>query len=497
MDAENKSAIEKVLSVVDQAIDTGQIEQAVALLDSARNRWQDNIEIAVMGVKLLLVKGDQKAALGACRDVLKIQAGHPTAIVQLGVLELQTGSPDLAIKSLTHALDIYPEDFGLYKWLGHAYHEIGDIEHAVEAYEQALTDPAQEKDVVLPLAFAYRNVKNMAASSALLEKETAVNPDNLLAKFTLGQNLLLQGNLKEGFVGYESHWEHKADIVAQLPCPLWRYGDSIEGKSLLVFDEQGFGDCIQFSRFLPEVARRTTKVQLRLRPKLHKLITHLIGDYELVETLADTTCELAIPMMSLPLALELGRNDIANDFSSPHLTIDPDLTEKWTKKLEEDFNSLQPDIKKIGLIWQGDPNSPAEQGRSLTFKDIIPFFDQKNCKFYLLQMSEGEPRPIEGGLPDNVMDLGDQLDNDGHAFVDTAAVMGLMDLVISSDTSTAHLAGGLGCPTWVMLKFVPEWRWELEGHESYWYQTVKLFRQSKRADWNGVIEEVSSALKLL
>ncbi|MTI10159.1 tetratricopeptide repeat protein [Curvivirga aplysinae] len=488
----------KVLETVNQSLDDGQLEQAKTLLTLAVQRWGQTVEILSLEIKMHLLAREIEEALEAVNTLSDLQSDHPLVLLQQGALEVQLGLFELAIPHLEEAIAAYPGHLTLYKWLGHAFHEIGDLEAAISAYEMTLTDSQLIKETRLPLAFAYRNSKMLFRSDALLMEELQNSPDNLVARFALSQNRLMQGDLENGFLDYESRWQQRLEDKVKLPCPLWQFGDHIRGKDILIFDEQGFGDCIQFSRFIPEVKSLAKSVALRLRPKLQKLLSSQISDCQIYDDLSHaSSAEIAIPMMSLPLVLGLNKESIKVQYSHQYLNVDASDKINWATYLAGKTLEKFTARKKIGLVWQGDPNSPAEQGRSMSFRDVLPLFNTDKAVFYILQMEDGRDRFEGMTLPDNVIDLGNELDKDGHAFTDTAAVMMLMDVVLTSDTATAHLAGALGCDSWIMLKYVPEWRWELEGAESYWYQSVKLYRQESRGDWQSVVEQISAEIMKL
>ncbi|WP_420549349.1 tetratricopeptide repeat protein [Curvivirga sp.] len=483
---------EKVLETANQSLDSGQLEQAIVLIDLAIQRWGRNTEILPVQIKMHLLSGQSDEALEAIRALSDLQDDHPLVLLQQGALEVQLGLFEEAILHLEKAIQLYPDQLTLYKWLGHAYHELGNLEAAIPAYEKALPDPQLAKEIRLPLSFAYRNSRRLSESDALLKEELQDSSSNLVARFALAQNRLMRGDLENGFLDYESRWQQRLEDKAVIPCPMWKFGDDIRSRNILIFDEQGFGDCIQFSRFIPEVVALANTVTLRLRPKLRKLLSSQITGCELCDDMNDVhSADIAIPMMSLPLVLGLDRETIRHKYSNTYLSVEDTAKAKWITCLKEKTPDKFAGKTKIGLIWQGDPNSPAEQGRSMSFKDVYPLFDTDKAVFYILQMDDGRDRFEGMTLSENVVDLGNILDQDGHAFMDTAAVMKLMDVVLTSDTATAHLAGALGCESWIMLKYVPEWRWELEGVESYWYQSAKLYRQAARGDWGSVIEKIS------
>lgn len=280
--------------------------------------------------------------------------------------------------------------------------------------------------------------------------------------------------------------------------PRWD-GAPVAGRTVLVWAEQGFGDSIQFVRYVPLLARAGARVIVEAPLALHGLL----GSVEGVSTLVDRDCpagerpdyDLQIPMMSLPHAFSTTVESVPAEI--PYLHVEgrlPDTVETW---LEEDRDRR---CLTVGLAWAGSPRNRRDAARSVPVEVLAPLFALDGVRFYSLQKGPGseaiEPWSGDAGP---VRNAGPLLDNGepNERFLDTARLMNRIDLVISADTATAHLAGALGRPVWTMLSAVPDWRWMFGRDDSPWYPTMRLYRQGEAGDWAGVVRAMGDDLRRL
>jgi hypothetical protein len=267
--------------------------------------------------------------------------------------------------------------------------------------------------------------------------------------------------------------------------PLWRGEESLEGKTILLHAEQGFGDAIQFVRYVPFLAAKGAQVVLEAPPPLTALFSRIAGAAQvLARGEALPAFDWHCPLMSLPLALKTRLETIPA--AVPYLSASEERVASWKQRLPE------AGARRIGVAWAGNRNFKGDQTRSIGLARFSPLLSVNGIEFLSLQkdLRDGD-REI---LRDNshVRHVGDAMED----FSDTAAILSSVDLVISSDTSVAHLAGALGKPVWVLLQYVPDWRWLLERGDSPWYPTARLFRQPKIDDWESVIRQVKDRLSL-
>ena len=408
--------------------------------------------------------------------------------VNLGITLVKLQWNAQAAKVLGEVVEHFPEEYAAHLWLGHAYTALNDLEQSAQSYEKTLADPQLELMALMPLALAYRGLGDLSKSNSCFEKVLAQEPEQPMARFALAQNQLMVGDFESGFANYEYRWLRPGMERPEKNSPLWQ-GEDISGKTLLIHDEQGFGDCIQFSRFLAAASGLGAHILFQPRQKLSRLMQGLqIADIQIVGE-GETGEDYHLPLMSLPQRLLLSRDQVSG---TSYLSPEQGISDLWMARLAD----MAPEkSKRVGLVWQGDPSSQSEQGRSIPFEFIQQLFASQNVEFFLLQMCHGREGLDPKRLPQNVHDLGDVIDREGDAFIDTAAIMTHLDLMITSDTATAHLAGALGVPGFVLLKHVPEWRWGLTGEMSHWYDSLELIRQPRAGDWAAVMDQVSDRLK--
>jgi hypothetical protein len=292
----------------------------------------------------------------------------------------------------------------------------------------------------------------------------------------------LQGNFREGWEEYEARWDTESfgAVKRSFSQPLWR-GEPLAGESILLHAEQGFGDTMQFVRYVPLVASRGGQVVLEIQPRLRRLLGNLPGAAKVIvrgEELPEFSWHC--PLLSLPLAFDTRLANIPAKV--PYLYPGEMEVQKWSRR-------LQGDGLRVGLAWAGNPNHVREGERSIPLEQLAPLMQVAGTTFYSLQ--KGPATAQIHKLPGiRLIDL----DSQQNDFADTAAIIANLDLVITVDTAVAHLAGAMGKPVWVLLHHVPDWRWLLHRDDSPWYPAARLFRQTIAKDWTSVIGRVRMEL---
>ena len=302
-----------------------------------------------------------------------------------------------------------------------------------------------------------------------------------LARLTLGD---YQG----GFAEYEWRWKTKR--FAGSPAyhePLWD-GSGLDGKTILLHAEQGLGDTVQFLRFVLLVKDRGGRVIVACQKPLLPLFAACPWIDQLVaqgETLP--AFDVQAPLLSLPRIF--GTTLATLPSQVPYLSADPGLVQRWQKEL-----AAYPGFR-VGIAWQGNPNNPADRQRSFPLDCLAPLAKLPGVRLFSLQKGPGTEQIDQRAQRFPLVELGSRLDEAAGPFMDTAAVMTNLDLVISACTSLAHLAGALAVPVWIALKFAPEWRWLYGRDDSPWYPTARLFRQPQPGDWTAVFDRMAAALR--
>lgn len=324
----------------------------------------------------------------------------------------------------------------------------------------------------------------IAETRAIQEMIVEAVPGDLAGRFDLAETLLLLGEFDRGWREY--HWRyslaHTTRIERKVQRPRWD-GRRIAGQTLLIHDEQGFGDTFQFLRMVPWAKERSgARVILEVNPECLSLARRCSGFDEIVArgTLPpafDVHCE----MMSLPMVMGLKPEQLPGPV--PYLSADPKRLSKWRKRLGKLPRPL------VALVWAGRPTHPNDVNRSMALADLAPLA-LPGITFLAVQKG---PKAAEANSPPAGMNVL-ALDEEIKDFEDTAALLSLADLLISVDSSPVHLAGALGRPVWTLLPFVPDWRWLLDRGDTPWYPSMRLFRQQRPGDWASVVDEVAKAL---
>jgi hypothetical protein len=275
-----------------------------------------------------------------------------------------------------------------------------------------------------------------------------------------------------------------ADLSGVLAKPVW-FGDDIADKVLLVYAEQGLGDTLQFVRYLPWVVTRAHHVVFMVQPALLRLLNPIEGVTLIGQDAVPPDFDVRCPLLSLPRIFATDAETIPA--TVPYLQADPKSVERWRLRLGEQG-------LRIGIAWQGNAKVKIDRGRSIPLHCFAPLAAIPGVRLISLQKNFGLDQLAQCPPWLKIESPGPDFDNGPGAFLDTAAVMKNLDLVITSDTAVAHLAGALGCETWVALKKIPDWRWQLDRPDSPWYPTMRLFRQQTAGDWTSVFSEIASAL---
>ena len=328
-------------------------------------------------------------------------------------------------------------------------------------------------------------IKNYHEAIAAFSKALALEPGFARAHLNEGLCRLLLGDTEHGWRKYEYRLKlpEYLDLKRDFGKPLWSGDSSLNRKAILVHAEQGFGDTLMMCRYVPLLAAHGARVIFEVKPGLTRLFESLAGVSTLIAR-GETVPQFDIhcPIMSLPIAFKTRLETVPA--SVPYLSVQKENVDQWRSKVEGGRF-------KVGVAWAGNPSFRNDRERSITLQNILPIFSAAGATFFSIQkdLREGDAE-ILGANP-HIRHLGDQLDD----FMDTAAAMNAMDLIISSDTSIVHLAGALGRPVWILLSDNPDWRWLLDRTDSPWYPTARLFRQTKSGDWSSVVSDVCAELE--
>ena len=386
-----------------------------------------------------------------------------------------------AMVSANRALALDPRHAGAMRSRADLLQSLGHYAEALTAYDRMLDAAPHDVDLWTNRGLSLRNLGRLEASSQSFERAITLDPRIKEARFHIGINLLLAGDLARGLPLYELRKEMPAPVEARTYAqPLWTGEQDLAGKHLFAYIEQGLGDTIQFYRFIRPIQERGATVTLSVYAPMMRLLDSaehpcaLIGWGEVPRRF-----DYHIPLMSLPLALGTTLGTIPA--RGRYLAAEPDRAAKWAERIGRvGF--------RIGVAWRGNRAVFGAEGKEFPLQALAGLSRVPGVRLISLQK---DPGVIPDGLK---LERFDGFDQGGDAFLDSAAIIENLDLVISADSAPAHLAGALGARVWVALKHVPDWRWLLARADSPWYPGMRLFRQTEPGDWAGVFHSMEEAL---
>lgn len=431
---------------------------------------------------LFQAMGQLPQAIGCYRRTLQLRPAYVPAWGNLGVALRDAGENSEAIASFRQALRLKPGSPSALNNLGNALRSDLRHEEAINAFREALRQEPDNVGIYENLGNTLREAGRPAEAVVYLRKAVRLQPDFAEAHWDLAFSLLLQGDFARGFEEYEWRWKLADFAPRQFAAPPWR-GEDLAGQTLLVHTEQGAGDAIQFVRFANMVAAQSARVVLECPGSLAPLFASLRGVSEIVVRDGPLPeFDFHVPLLSLPHRLGATLDSVPA--SVPYLRAPAD------RRLSLPTLDLPgPAPLKVGLTWRGNPKHKNDKQRSVPFVSLGPLFALENIAYYSLQTGAPTLQP-ETPTRGRLFDVSNLL----RDYADTAALLEQLDLLISVDTSVAHLAGALARPAWVLLPFAPDWRWLERREDSPWYPTLRLFRQPAPGDWASVIEKVCTEL---
>lgn len=460
----------------------GDAKAALAALDQAIALNPDYAPAHNNRAAVLMDLEDYAQALAATERAVALAPGFAEAWNNRGLAQLGLEQRDAALESFAQAVRCDPANAAAHYNAAGVHWKRGDYAKAADAYRLSLRAAPAQLMALNDLGLAEAALGHHAAALECYDRALRLAPDFAESQFNKSLSCLMLGNLAEGWRLWEARKRKKIPIAFQdFGLPLWTGAQQVAGRRILLHWEQGFGDTIQFSRYVPLVQAKGADVALMVQPELAPLIRRVMPNIQVVDQVPDDAT-LQCPLMSLPRALDTSMQNIP---LSPLWIADTARRESWRAQLGD---AGKP---RIGVSWRGNPKQLNDRHRSMALRDILPLFDQSAAWF-----------GIQKGMPDTdyaVLAEATGLrvfDHEIEDFEDTAALVAEMDLVISVCTSFAHLAGSMGKECWVLLSACADWRWFLDREDSPWYPRTRLFRQKRLGDWTSVLDEVRAALHL-
>ncbi len=472
----------------------GRLDQATAIYQqilAVNPKHSDSLHLSGMAA---YSSGDLDRGIALIEEAVKLQPKADIYIGNLGNVYRAKGNQDKALECYRRAIALNPANPLPQCNLGNVLADQGFLNEAVAQYELALTLRPDFYEALFNLAINQRALTRLDEAEATLRRAISLYPNNPEAHYTLAQVLLLTGRLADGWTEYDWRWKLAEyswlrDIHGEFSQPRWA-GEALAGKTILVYAEQGMGDSIHFVRYLPKLVERGARVVFAVHPRARRLIGQMDGvTLVTLDTVPLPAFDVHSPLLSLPQYL--GARSVDGIYApTAYLQPEPARVARWRDRL-----AALPGLK-IGIAWQGNPNAKIDKGRSPPLAAFAPLAQIPGVTLISLQQMDGldQLQRLPAGM--RVETLGNTVDMDG-AFVDTAAIMANLDLLVLSDSAIAHVAGATGCPVWIPLKRIPDWRFLLDREDCPWYPTMRLFRQSVDGDWADVFSRIAQAVRPL
>ena len=433
----------------------------------------------------MAIERQRAGALAEAIDIYqRILAADPqfaAAWVNLGVALRAEGQIAASVACLRRGVSLQRDDAAALSNLGNALRAAGRLEEAGAVQKKAIALDPGTGSFVYNYALVLRDQGRLDAALENFDAAEANGYDSPELKWDRALALLLQGDLARGFVEYEWRWRIPDAKPRGIATPVWN-GEDLSGRTLLVYAEQGFGDTIQFARYLPLIAASTARLIFECQAPLVRLFQHAAVCRNMRVVARD---DAAVPDHDVQTALlSLPRLAGSNADSIPSMT--PYLSPP------EEIRVLPEGGVHVGIAWAGKPTHRNDRNRSVALATVAPLFEVPGVTFHSLQLGEAANAIPERGFTTLVRDHRAQIQD----FADSAALVAGLDLVISVDTALVHLAGALSHPVWTLLPYACDWRWQTGRQDSPWYPSMRLFRQTEPGGWDDVIKRVKDALEI-
>jgi tetratricopeptide (TPR) repeat protein len=460
-------------------------QDALEVFDEALALMSDHANALSNRGLTLAALGRTDEAVESWRRALANDPNHAEALHSRGNTLYGLKRHDEALADYERFLAIRPGNPDVFNNRGNALSELGRLEEAIASYDRALALDPKLPEILINKGHVLADLHRFEAALSTYAEAGRLEGRRAEAKFCESLVRLRLGQLAVGWREYEWRWGQAswAGRARGFAAPLWLGRESLAGKTILLHSEQGFGDTLQFVRYVPLVERLGASVVLEVQAPLKALFSDLRGAQQILARGEGLPAfDLHCPLMSLPLAFASELESVPAE--TPYLEVPPDRAAKWRDRLGE---RRRP---RIGIAWAGSAVHDNNGTRSLPLERFATLLSAAGLEFVSLQKDMNAAEAAALGALTGVRALGEELAD----FADTAAVISQLDLVVSVDTSVVHLAGALAKPVWVLLPFSPDFRWLLGREDSPWYPTARLFRQPRYGDWDSVLTRVRDEL---
>lgn len=463
--------------------------QAMAAVDAALAAEPDNVGVLVLRVDVQLDAERLQEAMAAVDELVARYPDRADGHVRRSAVLSKLKRHDEALAAADEAVRLAPDAAAGHEVRGLALSQAGRAEEGLVALNRAEQLGAEGPTFLHARAVALATLDDPARSLPDFDRAIALRPHSADFRFNRALALLSLGRFTEGWADYEMRMERRKSANRALAAaPQWT-GEPLEGKRLVIHSEQGHGDSIQFTRYLPLVAERGAKITLMVQQALRRLYEDNFPGLDVVDDLgARAGFDYQISLMSLPFVFGTTLETIPRNI--PYLRADPVRVQRWATRIGD--NGF-----RIGIAWQGNPKYGADRQRSIALDNFAPLAKVPGVRLISLQWTGRGGSPVAAAAGFAIETLGEEIENNPDGFREVAAAMESLDLLVTSDTGPAHLAGALGRPVWVALSKRPDWRWMRQGSETPWYPTMRLFRQEAPGDWAGVFARIAAEVTTL
>lgn len=414
----------------------------------------------------------------ALRQALTINPDYPVALLNITVPLQKRGAFAESEKLLRHLLTLEPGHIDAALNLFVCLFSQRRGTDAENVLRQIISNQPDCAEAMSKLGIYLFQQDNFTEAEEWLKKAYEISGESPESAFDLSTFLLLRGHYREGFRLYESRFRVKYNNNPQRFAQTAWDGSGLDGKTILVHAEQGFGDILQCARYLPLIQQRGGRVILETRSELYRLFAQSkLADLLFIEGDPLPEFDTYIPFMSLPHVFRTDVDSIPQNM--PYLSVSSELDTEWGKHISEISGF------RVGLVWAGNPLHKNDDARSISLEQLTPLGSLPGVQIISLQKGSGEAQIPHSPFP--MYALGDRIQD----FADTAAILNHLDLLVCVDTSIAHLAGAMNVRTCLLLAKSPDWRWLLDRSDSPWYPSLRLFRQQQSESWKSVIDEVA------
>lgn len=470
-------------------IEKGEFAKAKEKLEIATQNSPEDVEIWTSLGTCCSALQEWELSESAWREAKRLKPEVLDYSINLGAVLARQHRYEESLKLCEEVVAQKPDFYQAFNNLSFIHERLGHVPEAIKAAEKSLELNSEFAEAWNNLGTAKKASSDISGAIEAYQKALTISPQFALAKFNLGTAQLLSGEFQKGWQNYEARKDLTILPKEWSSKPAWT-GSDISGKTLLIHVDQGFGDTIQFVRFLPKIKSTSgAKVVLVCQDALINLLSKVAGADEIVSESQhfNSSVEHEYQLSLLSSGLVLGLDETNLGMIESYLPTFTDLPEAIESQINEAKESF-----KVGLIWQGNPNHARDKMRSISLEQLKPVVETESTAFFSIQVdAESQDVLKNSALSKGIVNAGESLTD----FAETAALLNSLDLLITVDTACAHLAGALNVPTCLLLDSVPDWRWQLNREDTAWYPSIKIFRQSEWGNWDTVITNVRSDLE--